>query len=443
LSDQAPPTGKLARSALAGATLAKLGGRRLLHKAQNAMGAPDRAAQQAELGGILFGALNQLKGTALKAAQLLSLEIGLLPEPLRQQLAQAHYQARPLNRALVLQLFQREFGTSPGQLFAQFDLQAFAAASFGQVHAARSHTGERLAVKLQYPGMAAAVASDMRMLRRLLSSVAPGLGLALPSPAVLEALLADVETKLVEELDYRREAEELRWFRARLNRPGLVLPHDVAALSSARVLTLEHLDGQHPEAWLAGQPSQTARDAIGQLLWDSFMDMLRLGRIQADPHPGNYLVLPHGAQAGALPRLGLLDFGRTLVLGEGFRRTLHGAWAARRAGDDATLHALYQAQGLIHPALSLTRFRTELLPAIGPLLDWQLLPWQTQVVNFGRHPLPTPPPPEHQRAAATLLHQMPPELPFFDRSYLGITQLLRQLGARVHTQGELPCPPGP
>jgi predicted unusual protein kinase regulating ubiquinone biosynthesis (AarF/ABC1/UbiB family) len=429
----APPTSKLGRAVVAGATVARLGSRRLLHKAQSAWGDADTAAQQAELGRILFGALSQLKGTALKASQLLSLELGLLPEPLREQLAQAHYQAKPLNRALVLQLLRREFGAGPGQLFADFDPQAFAAASFGQVHAARSRSGERLAVKLQYPGMSAVVASDMRLLRRLLQSLSPSLGLQLPSPQVLNALLEDVEAKLAEELNYRHEAEELNWFRTHLTRPGLVVPRCLPELSGDRVLTLELLQGQHPEAWLAGAPPQAARDAIGQLLWDSFMDMLRLRRIQADPHPGNYLCLPG-------ERLGLLDFGRTLVLSDAFHQTLHGAWAARRAGDDAALHALYQSQGLIRPDLDLAAFRADLLPAIGPLLDWQLLPWQAQVCDFAQFPLPTPPRGAQQQAAVTHLHQMPPEMPFFDRSFLGITQLLRQLGARVHTQGELPCP---
>lgn len=433
MSGGAPPTGKLARGALAGVTVARLGGRRLLHRAQNVLGDADPAAQHAELGRILFSALNQMRGTALKAAQLLSLELGLLPEPLRLQLAQAHHEARPLNRALVLQLLKREFNAGPEQLFAEFDPQAFAAASFGQVHRARSHAGEDLAVKLQYPGMQAAVASDLRLLRRLLASAAPSLGLQLPSPEVMEALLTDVEAKLLEELDYRREAEALAWFRQHLTRPGLVLPHSLPALSSARVLSMERLHGQHVEAWLAAAPGQEARDAIGQLLWDSFMDMLRLRRIQADPHPGNYLVLPG-------KRLGLLDFGRSLGFSDAFHTTLHGAWHTRCAGNDAALHALYQAQGLIHPDLDLVRFRAELLPAIGPLLDWQLLPWRQAVCDFARFPLPQPPPPAQQRAAAMHLHRMPPEMPFFDRSFLGLTQLLRQLGARVHTQAELPCP---
>ena len=362
----APPTGKLARGALMGGAVARLGGRRLLHKAQAALGSPDPAAQQAELGRILFGALNQLKGTALKAAQLLSLDLGLLPEPLRDQLGQAHYQARPLNRALVIQLLRREFGAGPEQLFAAFNPQAFAAASFGQVHEARSLQGERIAVKLQYPGMAAVVASDMRLLRRLLGSAAASLSLQLPPVEVLAPLLADIELKLAEELDYRREAAELDWFAAQLQIPDVRLPRCLPALSSGRVLSMQYLDGLHVEAWLAGAPAQAARDRLGQLLWDSFMAMLRLRRIQADPHPGNYLCLPG-------PQLGLLDFGRTLVLGDGFHACLHGAWAARRAGDDAALLALYQAQGLLDPALDLAAFRRQLLPMIGGVLDWQLL----------------------------------------------------------------------
>ncbi|MEK8029466.1 AarF/UbiB family protein [Ideonella sp. DXS29W] len=427
-----PPTGKLARGAIGGATAARLGAKRLLHKAHSALGTPDLSAQQAELGRILFQGLNQLKGTALKAAQLLSLELGWLPEPMRQQLAQAHYQARPLNRALVLQLLRREFGAGPEQLFAQFNPQAFAAASFGQVHEARSHGSERLAVKLQYPGMAAVVASDMRLLRRLLQQLAPSAGLHLPGDTVLEAVLSDVETKLTEELDYRREADELAWFRKHLLRPGLRLPAHWPEWSSERVITLEYLDGQHPEAWLARDPSQAERDALGQLLWDGFIDMLRLRRIQADPHPGNFLCLPAG-------QLGLLDFGRTLALGERFVTTLHGGWVARRADDATALHALYAQQGLIRPELELARFRSELWPAIGPLIDWQLTPWREAVCDFGAYPLPPRMTPSQQQAAMRHLNHMPAEMPFFDRSFIGVTQLLRQWRARVHTQGELPC----
>ena len=167
-----PSTGRLSRGAIAGMAVARAGLAHLGHKAQSltrdaAQSAQARTAHEAELGRILFAALNQLKGTALKASQLLSMELGFLPDGMRQELSRAHYQVTPLNRALVVKVMRQEFGQDPHTLFQQFEPQAFAAASLGQVHAATLFTGEAVAVKLQYPGMAASVGSDMRMLRSL------------------------------------------------------------------------------------------------------------------------------------------------------------------------------------------------------------------------------------------------------------------------------------
>lgn len=165
-----PSTGRLSRSAIAGMAVARAGLAHLGHKAQSLtrdakQQAQARTGHEAELGRILFSALNQLKGTALKASQLMSMELGFLPEGMRQELARAHYQVTPLNRALVVKVIRQEFGQDSHVLFQHFEPQAFAAASLGQVHAARLLDGEAVAVKLQYPGMAASIGSDMRMLR--------------------------------------------------------------------------------------------------------------------------------------------------------------------------------------------------------------------------------------------------------------------------------------
>ncbi|MCH7345454.1 AarF/ABC1/UbiB kinase family protein [Pelomonas sp. CA6] len=430
---QAPRTGRLARGAVAGAAVARMGAARLAHQVGGlARPAAEQAAARAEheqrLGRILFGALNQLKGTALKAAQLLSLEMGLLPEGLRRQLAQAHHQATPLNRALVLKLMKQEFGRGPEALFAQFQPQAFAAASLGQVHEARSFAGERLAVKLQYPGMAAAVDSDLRLLAGLLRPLGAGLNLALPDEALTRGVLEQLRARLLEELDYEREARELAWFGARMQAlPDLVLPRVHTALSSARVLSMDHLDGLHLEPWLATAPSQAQRDRMGQLLLDSFMlGLTRLRRIQADPHPGNYLFMPDG-------RLGLLDFGRTLALDGEFLPQLARAWAARLDGDTAGHLAAYQRLGMVDPELGPRAFRERLMPALAPLLDWQLLPWRGEHFDFASLPPPPTMAPDAHRVALAHLRAVPPELPFVDRAYLGLVQMLRQLGARVRT----------
>lgn len=422
---EAPPTGRLARGAVAGAALARAGLSQLGHKAAQGLGLAGpqaQAEQEARLGRILFCALNQLKGVGLKAAQLLSMEAGLLPEGVREQLAQAQYRATPLNRALVRKLLREEFGQGPETLFAAFEPEAFAAASLGQVHGALGADGRRLAVKLQYPGMAATVRSDMLLLRALLG----GLG-GLPDPELLARTLAQIEQALLQELDYRLEAEQLAWFAARLPEQDFVLPRALPALSSARVLTMARLAGLHLPDWLAGGPSQAERDRQGQVLLDLFMtSAFELRRLQADPQPGNYLFMPDG-------RLGLLDFGCTRTLAPDFAESLRQTWRARLRGDDAGLLDAYIALGLVAPELGLAEFRSQVLPALAPLLDWLLLPWRTPRYDFGQHPpMPRMPAAQH-RLAMHYLKDMPAEQPFFDRSLLGLIHLLSRLRAQVNT----------
>jgi predicted unusual protein kinase regulating ubiquinone biosynthesis (AarF/ABC1/UbiB family) len=434
-----PRSGRVARSAIAGGALARAGVARLGHKARDlardeAQRAAARAAHEAELGRILFGALNQLKGVALKAAQLLSSEAQLLPQGLREQLARACYQATPMNQALVGKRMRQALGPDWAERFAHFEPQAFAAASLGQVHRAQLEDGRALALKLQYPGIAATISSDMRLLRSLLLGRLGGLALgegALPDAALLARVLDEIEAGLATELDYAQEARAMDEFRAALapRLPQLVVPEVCHALSTPQLLAMQALPGQHLAEWLAQGPSQAERDRYGQLIFETFMLMVfELGRLHADPHPGNYLFMPDG-------RLGLLDFGCTRVLPPRLVEGLARAWSAALVPDgDAALHSAYQALGLIDASLDLASFRRELRPALAPLLDWQLAPFREPVFDFGaRAPLP------HlgraqQRVAVRHLHDMPPELPYLDRAFLGLNQLLAQLGARVRTR---------
>jgi predicted unusual protein kinase regulating ubiquinone biosynthesis (AarF/ABC1/UbiB family) len=434
-----PRSGRVARSAIAGGALARAGVARLGHKARDlardeAQRAAARAAHEAELGRILFGALNQLKGVALKAAQLLSSEAQLLPQGLREQLARACYQATPMNQALVGKRMRQALGPDWAERFAHFEPQAFAAASLGQVHRAQLEDGRALALKLQYPGIAATISSDMRLLRSLLLGRLGGLALgegALPDAALLARVLDEIEAGLAAELDYAQEARAMDEFRAALapRLPQLVVPEVCHALSTPQLLAMQVLPGQHLAEWLAQGPSQAERDRYGQLIFESFMLMVfELGRLHADPHPGNYLFMPDG-------RLGLLDFGCTRVLPPRLVEGLARAWSAALAPDgDAALHGAYRELGLIDAGLDLESFRRELRPALAPLLDWQLAPFREPVFDFGaRAPLP------HlgrsqQRVAVRHLHGMPPELPYLDRAFLGLNQLLAQLGARVRTR---------
>ncbi|MCV2353743.1 AarF/ABC1/UbiB kinase family protein [Paucibacter sp. B2R-40] len=439
MSAKAPRTGRIARGALAGLAVARAGVAHLSHRAQGIARSPEdsqqaRAAYEAKLGRILFGALNQLKGTALKASQLLSMELGFLPEALRSELAKAQYQVTPLNRALVIKLLRQEFGQGPDDLFAQFEPNAFAAASLGQVHGATlvngEGEGEAVAVKLQYPGMAASIGSDMAMLRSLLQTFARGSD-SLPKAAIIERVLADIEAKLAEELDYQHEAEQMRWFRqAFAVRPDLVVPQTFPDLSSKRVLTMQRLPGMHLNEWLATRPSQAERDHFGQLLFDTFLfSLFELQRLQADPHPGNYLFMPDG-------RLGLLDFGCSKALSASFCGGISAAWSAllRKPRDYPCVQRAYLELGLISPSLSEQEFREQLMPALAGTVAWQTGPFVAEFYDFGRLPDMPRPDPAQQRQAVGYLHSVTPELPYFDRAYLGLLLMLRTLGARVRTR---------
>ena len=162
-----PRTGRLARGTITGIAAARIGMAQLGHRVRTPS-AQAQADHEAALGRILFGALGQLRGSALKVSQLLSMHPGLLPDGVRQELARAHHQAPPLNRALVGRVFRQAFGQEPEALFLRFEPRAFAAASLGQVHRAELAGHGAVAVKVQYPGIASTIASDMRLLRTTL-----------------------------------------------------------------------------------------------------------------------------------------------------------------------------------------------------------------------------------------------------------------------------------
>lgn len=389
-----------------------------------------QAGREAELGRILFSALNRLKGTALKASQLLSMETGLLPEGVRLQLARSFHQATPLNRALVHRVFRQEFSRDADQLFQYFDPQAFAAASLGQVHHAQLHGGEPVVVKLQYPGIASSIGVDMRMIRSLLQGVRLSTDL-LPDSDIVERLMADIEYKLAEEVDYTHEAEQLRWFGEHALLPGIVVPQPIASHSTRHVLTMQAVDGLHLDAWLVTNPSQQARDRAGQLLFDWFLHSTFVWRrLHADPHPGNFLFLPDG-------QIGVVDFGCTKRLSPDFTAALAKAWCAllqhQPDGDCEALRQHYVDLAMISPSLSLAEFERELMPALASLQAWQIAPFRTARFDFAtRSPYPafeaTP-----QRAIARYMTGFRDEIPYFERTYLGISHMLKSLRARVST----------
>ena len=429
----APPTGRLARGAVGGLAMAKVGVARLSRDARKITRGKTGQAQaqqqfEQDLGRTLFRALNQLKGTALKLSQLLSAHADFLPDAVREELAKGCYQVTPINRALVYKVFRAQFGQAPEQLFAHFDSAAFAAASLGQVHHARLPDGRAVAVKVQYPGIAACISSDLAMLASMLPTLGGDL---LPRRELVDQVMAEIASKLAEELDYQHEAAQLAWYAEHVRLPGIAIPSVVAHASSRRVLTMGQLDGLHLDQWLATGPSQQQRDHFGQLLFDWFCySLFELGRINADPHPGNFLFMPDG-------RLGLLDFGCTRTISDDFRSSLQSGWNGALAAGPAMscpqLRNMYIDWQLIAADMAQQEFERELMPAIAPVLGWQLAPFRHPRFDFAARPNLPRPDPAHAKLLSSLTLGMHPDLPYFERAYMGVMHLLKALGANVRT----------
>jgi predicted unusual protein kinase regulating ubiquinone biosynthesis (AarF/ABC1/UbiB family) len=297
------------------------------------------------------------------------------------------------------------------------------------VHHGRLADGTAVAVKVQYPGIGACIRSDLEMLRSMLYAFGGDL---LPRRPLVEQVMDEIAAKLAEELDYGHEAGQLAWFRQHVRMPGIAIPAAIATHSSRRVLTMQCLDGMHLDQWLATNPGQQERDHFGQLLFDWFCySFFELGRLNADPHPGNFLLMPGG-------ELGLLDFGCTRAVAPEFRDTLARGWsAALRAGNRVScpeLRRTYVELQLIGDDLSQEAFDRELMPAVAPILAWQLEPFRHPRCDFAaRLPVPRADP-AHAKLLAGFARGMHPDLPYFDRSYFGVMQLLKTLRANVRTE---------
>ena len=231
------PQGQLSRSAVVGATALKIGINRLHGSAMSTLGFTDavenldaRSAQQ------LFDAMIKLRGTAVKLAQMLGMESGLLPESMQKELEKSWHQVPPLNRVLVRKVLLEEFGQPPEKVFAKFNSKAFAAASLGQVHKAQLSDGTPVAVKIQYPGIHVAMHNDLKLLRKL--------AVGLPQRKLASLSVAEIEARLLEELDYEREAQSTEWFRSNIDTDGVTVPAVFADFSTSRVLTHSDAGGR-------------------------------------------------------------------------------------------------------------------------------------------------------------------------------------------------------
>jgi predicted unusual protein kinase regulating ubiquinone biosynthesis (AarF/ABC1/UbiB family) len=373
----------------------------------------------------MFKVLGELKGGAMKLGQAMSVFEAAMPddlaEPYRATLTKLQESAPPLPAATVHEVLTAELGVDWRARFRSFDDQPAAAASIGQVHRAVALDGRDVAVKIQYPGAAEALTSDLKqMVRmgRLFASWMPGLD--------IKPLLEELRERVEEELDYLRESRSQRAFAvAYEGDPEFVVPHVLAA--SPSVLVSEWVDGR-PLSDIIRSGTPEERDRAG-LLYQRFLlsGPARAGLLHADPHPGNFRMTEDG-------RLAAIDFGAVAHLPGGFPPAMGTLMRVALSGNADSVAEGLQEQGFIRPHITLDSQRVldYLLPFVDPLREEEFhysREWLRELFTRVKDP-------RNPDFTVGIKMNLPPSYALVHRVWMGATGVSCQLDCTIPIRGE-------
>ncbi len=332
------PASKVSRAMRFAKAGVKVGGNYVKHYAKRATGTKlEKDDLHKANASDLYEALGEMKGSVLKLAQMMSMDQGVLPTAYAQQFQMAQYSAPPLSGPLVRKTFRKYLGKMPEELFDRFEDTAIAAASIGQVHRAWIDD-HPYAVKIQYPGVADSILSDIQMAKPF------ALRMLEVREHEVKDYIEEVTAKLLEETDYDLELQQS----IELTEKSSVLEHVrfpkyYPAYSSARILVMDWIEGQPFDKFLATNPDQETRNRVGQALWDFYNFQIHaLRKVHADPHPGNFLIDDRG-------QLWVIDFGCVKAIPESFYRSYFGMLEDFEANDDAGIRHHLQQLRIILP----------------------------------------------------------------------------------------------
>jgi predicted unusual protein kinase regulating ubiquinone biosynthesis (AarF/ABC1/UbiB family) len=233
----------------------------------------------------IYDGLKSLKGSALKVAQMLSMDKSFLPQAYVEKFSLSQFSVPPLSAPLVLKTFKNNFGKSPYEIFDEFNANSVNAASIGQVHKAKKN-GKVLAVKIQYPGVANSISSDLALVKPIAIRMFNLQG------KDSDKYFKEVEDKLIEETNYLLElSQSQEVVKACQKIENLLFPHYYPDYSSERIITMDWMSGIHLSEFTAVNNNSEIANKLGQALWDFYMYQIHvLKKVHADPHPGNFLV---------------------------------------------------------------------------------------------------------------------------------------------------------
>jgi predicted unusual protein kinase regulating ubiquinone biosynthesis (AarF/ABC1/UbiB family) len=376
----------------------------------------DRAAHAEDLKTILGG----LKGPLMKVAQFLSTVPDALPAEYALELAQLQANAPAMGWAFVRRRMASELGPDWQSQFASFNQVASAAASLGQVHRATLPDGTDVACKLQYPDMPSTVEADLRQLK-----LAMAVYHRMDNAIQHEEIYKELTERLREELDYTREAAQMRLYQAMLaDVTDVHVPTPVPDFCTNRLLTMTWLDGRPLMSRLAEDPPQEERNQIAQALFRAwYVPFYRFGVIHGDPHMGNYQVRPDGS-------VNLLDFGAIRVFGAPFVRGVIDLFEAVRDNDEAKAYHAYSTWGF-------TDLSKEKMAVLGLWAKFLYEP----LIDDRVRPIQETDDPQYGRAVAEQVHaglkrtggvKPPREFVLMDRSAIGLGGVFLRLKARIN-----------
>ena len=342
----------------------------------------------------------------------------IFPPEIMRELQKSYHQVPPINRALARKILQNALGKPPEGIFMEFESTAFAAASLGQVHRATLRNNIHLAVKIQYPGIRETIRSDVQLLKTALR--------VLPEYRIVAPAISEIETRLLEETDYRRELQNMTHFGKHLSMDRIMVPTPFEHLSTDTVLSAQYVEGITLNQWLNGNPGSQEIINVAQTLQDLFIfGLYQMHCIHADPNPGNFIINPDG-------RLGLVDFGcvkrfdpRFVSLyGQLPRIALH--------GDNGDYARLLKDLEIVAPSLA-PEVLDHMYGVFHKVGQWFGKLYREEYFDFKKNP-------DFIREGKKLMHQvfelrkcadLNTNFIFLHRTRYGLLRLFEQMGAKV------------
>lgn len=293
------PTSKIQRATKIISTGAKVGVNYAKFYTSQLISSPEEAKKKLDERNAedIYDSLKNLKGGALKVAQMMSMDKSILPQAYVEKFSLSQFQVPPLSPALVTRTFKKYFGKLPNEIFDVFTTESVNAASIGQVHKAEKD-GRKLAVKIQYPGVAESIGSDLALVKPFAIKMFNLQGEG------SDQYFEEVRDKLLEETDYILEVEQSKMIsEACKHLANVRFPKYYSDLSSDRIITMDWMDGVHLSTFAKTNKDPLLSNKLGQALWDFYMYQIHeLKMVHADPHPGNFLISKEG-------ELMIIDFG--------------------------------------------------------------------------------------------------------------------------------------